>query len=249
MGRRKNKIVAWGEAAKKRMQACWDRVKKEQSDLKKKAIGPDGIKPELYKALMPRKYVRISNRGEWNAEAMQNAISAVKEKKMGLKKASKEFNVPKTTLRRRVKEKNMIATGSTKDQIADADMDDPLKIAAPTLKEEIVIKEEPLDESEMFIDPGAFCVPTEKVGVKRERDSNDETETATEDEDMALWTIEHRVFAYDSYVKNNESVTAVQCEFGRHFNIHQNEAVPTHNTILCWVNALRTRGTLMESRF
>ncbi|XP_076058130.1 uncharacterized protein LOC143035239 isoform X3 [Oratosquilla oratoria] len=131
------------------------------------------------------------------------------------------------------------------DQIADVDMDDPLKIAAPTLKEEIEIKEEPLDESEMFIGPGGFCIPTEKVGVKRERDSNNETETATEDEDMALWTIEHRVFAYDSYVKNNESVAAVQCEFRRHFNIHQNEAVPTHNTILCWVNALRTRGTLM----
>ncbi|XP_042204018.1 MFS-type transporter clz9-like [Homarus americanus] len=63
---------------------------------------------------MPRKYVRISNRGGWNTEAMQNAISAVKEKKMGVKAASKEFNVPKTTLRRRVKEKNKIATGSTK---------------------------------------------------------------------------------------------------------------------------------------
>lgn len=58
--------------------------------------------------------MRISNRGGWNTEAMQNAISAVKEKKMGVKAASKEFNVPKTTLRRRVKEKNKIVTGSTK---------------------------------------------------------------------------------------------------------------------------------------
>ncbi|XP_076058125.1 uncharacterized protein LOC143035233 isoform X2 [Oratosquilla oratoria] len=65
------------------------------------------------------------------------------------------------------------------DQIADVDMDDPLKIAAPTSKEEIEIKEEPL-ESEMFIGPDAFWVPTETVGVKRERDSNNETETAAE---------------------------------------------------------------------
>lgn len=65
---------------------------------------------------------------------------------------------------------------------------------------------------------------------------------------MALWTIEHRVFSYDSYVKNDESVTAVQREFRRHFNIHRNEAVPTRNTILRWVNALRTRGTLMNRR-
>ena len=56
------------------------------------------------------------------------------------------------------------------------------------------------------------------------------------------------MFAYDSYVKNNRSVTAVQCEFRLHFNIHRNQAVPTRNTILRWVHALRTRGTLMNRR-
>jgi len=65
---------------------------------------------------------------------------------------------------------------------------------------------------------------------------------------MVPWTIEHRVFAYDSYVKNNESVTAVRREFRRHFNIHRNQAVPTHKTIVRWVNSLRTRGTLMNRR-
>ncbi|XP_066970273.1 uncharacterized protein [Macrobrachium rosenbergii] len=63
---------------------------------------------------MPRKYVRVSSRGEWNEAAMKSAIAAVREKKMGLKKASKEFSVPKTTLGRRVRDKNKIATGSTK---------------------------------------------------------------------------------------------------------------------------------------
>ncbi|XP_073407316.1 uncharacterized protein [Dendrobates tinctorius] len=65
---------------------------------------------------------------------------------------------------------------------------------------------------------------------------------------MVPWTIEHRVFAYDSFVKNNECITAVQREFRRHFNIHRNQAVPARNTILRWVEALRTRGTLMNKR-
>lgn len=58
--------------------------------------------------------MRVSGRGQWNEAAMDSAIAAVREKKMGLKKASKEFNVPKTTLGRRVRDKNKIATGSTK---------------------------------------------------------------------------------------------------------------------------------------
>lgn len=61
---------------------------------------------------------------------------------------------------------------------------------------------------------------------------------------MALWTIEHRMFAYDSFVKNNE----VQREFRHWFNIHRNQAVPTRNTILCWVHVLRTRSSLINRR-
>ena len=61
-----------------------------------------------------------------------------------------------------------------------------------------------------------------------------------------LWMIEHTVFAFDSYVKNNEFVTVVRREFRRHFNIHRNQSVPTHKTIVRWVNALRTQGTLLD---
>lgn len=35
--------------------------------------------------------MRVSGRGEWNETDMNSAIAAVKEKKIGLKKASKEF--------------------------------------------------------------------------------------------------------------------------------------------------------------
>ena len=38
---------------------------------------------------------------------------------------------------------------------------------------------------------------------------------------VVLWTIEHRVFSYDSCAKNSESVAAVQREFPRRFNIHR----------------------------
>ena len=65
---------------------------------------------------------------------------------------------------------------------------------------------------------------------------------------MVMLTIENSVFAYDSYVKNNESVTAVRREFQRHFNIHPNQSVPTHKTIVRWVNAFYTQGTVLDKR-
>ena len=43
---------------------------------------------------------------------------------------------------------------------------------------------------------------------------------------MLLWTTEHRMFTYNSYVKNNESTTAVRCKFRRHFNTHQRCLLP-----------------------
>lgn len=43
-------------------------------------------------------------RQTWDKDKMKEAVSAVIEKKMGVKKASKHFEVPKTTLRRYVKE-------------------------------------------------------------------------------------------------------------------------------------------------
>ena len=45
----------------------------------------------------------------WSENAMQQAITAIKEKKMGFLKASKEFKVPKTTLRRHFFNQNKVA--------------------------------------------------------------------------------------------------------------------------------------------
>lgn len=65
---------------------------------------------------------------------------------------------------------------------------------------------------------------------------------------MEPWTVEHRVFAYDCFVRNNESVIVVQRELRRHFNIHRNRTVPSRNTILRWVESLRRRGELNNRR-
>ena len=43
-------------------------------------------------------------------------------------------------------------------------------------------------------------------------------------------------------------VTAVRCEFQSHFNIHQNQSVPTYTTIIRCVNALGTQGKLLDRR-
>ena len=52
---------------------------------------------------MVRNYVRKTDRGKWSEEQMNNAISAVLEGKMGYYLAARTFEVPQTTLERKVK--------------------------------------------------------------------------------------------------------------------------------------------------
>ena len=65
---------------------------------------------------------------------------------------------------------------------------------------------------------------------------------------MLPWSLEHRVFAYDAYVKNGESVTETQRLFKRRFNIGRHGNVPSRNSILRWINALRTTGSLLKAK-
>lgn len=54
-------------------------------------------------------------RQSWGEQSIKNAIQAVKDSEgMGLQKASQEFGVPKTTLRRRVKGLNKYVKGASK---------------------------------------------------------------------------------------------------------------------------------------
>ena len=65
---------------------------------------------------------------------------------------------------------------------------------------------------------------------------------------MLPWSLEHHVFACDTYVKNGESVTEIQRLFKRRFNIGRHSNVPSRNSILRWVNALRTTGSLLKTK-
>lgn len=47
---------------------------------------------------------------------------------------------------------------------------------------------------------------------------------------------EHRVFAVEEFMCNNESVVAVKRVFRRHFNIPPRGSVPKRNTISSWVH-------------
>ena len=65
---------------------------------------------------------------------------------------------------------------------------------------------------------------------------------------MPLWTKDHRVFVYDTFVKSGESVIETQRCFRRHFRIGRHGEVPCRNTILRWVNAFRSKGPVMKTR-
>lgn len=52
---------------------------------------------------MPRNYKRTSTRQSWDAENMKAAIEEVVTGRMGYKRAAEYYQVPQTTLERRVK--------------------------------------------------------------------------------------------------------------------------------------------------
>lgn len=52
---------------------------------------------------MPRKYVRVTNRGDWSHENLLNAMSAISNKEMSIRKASKAYGIPFSTLQERIK--------------------------------------------------------------------------------------------------------------------------------------------------
>lgn len=65
---------------------------------------------------------------------------------------------------------------------------------------------------------------------------------------MDQWSVQHRVFAYDTFIKNGESVIKTQRIFRRHFNIARNDTVPSRNTLLRWVHKFRTTGTVSKKK-
>jgi len=64
---------------------------------------------------------------------------------------------------------------------------------------------------------------------------------------MEHWSVEHWAFAVEMYFKNNDAVVT-QRIFHRHFNIHQNDSVPSHNTVLLWVRNFRETYSATERK-
>jgi hypothetical protein len=54
---------------------------------------------------------------------------------------------------------------------------------------------------------------------------------------MEQWTVEHRMFAYDAYVQNGESFTAVQQLFRVHFNLGCQDTVVTLIKVCAFVDS------------
>jgi len=52
---------------------------------------------------MVRNYIRKTDRQSWDEKSMENAIMACYNKEMGYRKAAVSFNVPQSTLERRLK--------------------------------------------------------------------------------------------------------------------------------------------------
>ena len=65
---------------------------------------------------------------------------------------------------------------------------------------------------------------------------------------MPQWTLEHRVFGYDSFVKSCESIIETQRLFRCRFNIGRHGNIPSRDAILRWVTSFRTRGTTMKKK-
>lgn len=63
---------------------------------------------------MPKKYVRKTDRGSWDAGKMEEAMNAVATADLSVNKAASLYGVPRSTLRRRVKHENKVVTGSSK---------------------------------------------------------------------------------------------------------------------------------------
>lgn len=59
---------------------------------------------------------------------------------------------------------------------------------------------------------------------------------------MPLWKNRHRVFAYYTFVKSDESIVETQQCFRRDYRIDRHGKYPSWNAVLRWVNSFRTKG-------
>ena len=56
------------------------------------------------------------------------------------------------------------------------------------------------------------------------------------------------MFAVEQFFRNSDSVVTVQRLFRRKFNVERRGAIPDRNTVLRWVEAFRTAGSVMKRK-
>ena len=62
------------------------------------------------------------------------------------------------------------------------------------------------------------------------------------------WSGEHRPFVIEEFVKNGESVVAMQRSFRRHFSLNRHDPVSTGKTIRHWVSNFRQTSSALNRR-
>ena len=65
---------------------------------------------------------------------------------------------------------------------------------------------------------------------------------------MAHWNVEHRVFAVEQFFRNSDSVVTVRRLFRQKFDVERQGAIIDRNTILRWVEAFSTTGSVMKRK-
>lgn len=63
-----------------------------------------------------------------------------------------------------------------------------------------------------------------------------------------VWSVQQRVFAVRRYFENGESIVQTQRDFRTNFDIPRHGTIPDRNTILRWVIAFNTTGTVLMKR-
>ena len=92
------------------------------------------------------------------------------------------------------------------------------------------------------------CYGAGRVGRGLGRGQLNSSGHATSVDVMPQWTLEHRVFVYDSFVKSGGSLIETQQLFRCRFNNGRHGNIPIRNTILRWLTSFRARGTIRKKK-
>ena len=65
---------------------------------------------------------------------------------------------------------------------------------------------------------------------------------------MHFWSVQHRSFAVESFIRNKESFVTTLREFRAHFNLPPRAALPSNRSISKWVVNFRQKGNVTPKK-